>query len=104
MRTHLTVCILVLACIAAAGFAQTPPTGGMGRGPASAPATQSKPAEARTDSSTTTAILKPSGRPELAYTAVAGYLPLKDETEKLRANMFYVSYTAGVTPAVPPVP
>jgi carboxypeptidase C (cathepsin A) len=40
----------------------------------------------------------------MAYTAVAGYLPLKDETDKLRANMFYVAYTAGVTPPVVPTP
>lgn len=75
--------------------------GGAGRGPtATAPAaTQNKPLEARSDTSTTTGVLKSVSGSETPYTAIAGYMPLKDETGKLRANMFYVSYTAGTAPA-----
>jgi carboxypeptidase C (cathepsin A) len=102
MRTCTAALILVMAC-GAAVRGQTAPTVPNGRGAAvSAPATQGKPAEARTDSSVTTGGLRPSGRPEMAYTAVAGYLPLKDETEKLRANMFFTAYTQGVAAATMP--
>ena len=30
------------------------------------------------------------------YTATAGYMPLNDEQGKLRANVFYISYTQGI--------
>jgi carboxypeptidase C (cathepsin A) len=37
------------------------------------------------------------GKP-LAYTATAGYMPMKDESGKLKANVFFISYTKdGVT-------
>ena len=39
-----------------------------------------KPVE-RSDTVTTTGTLKPSGKPEMSYTAVAGYLPLGSQTE-----------------------
>ena len=38
-------------------------------------------------------------RQEIAYTAVAGYMPLKDDHDKLRANIFYTAYTAGTRSA-----
>ena len=76
--------------------------GGRGGGGGGASGASTQPAEPRTDSSTTTGTLRPAGRPEMAYTAVAGYLPLKDEHDKLRANMFYVSYTAGTGPSTAP--
>jgi carboxypeptidase C (cathepsin A) len=46
------------------------------------------------------------GKP-LAYKTVTGYLPLKDDTGKLRANIFFVAYTreagaAATTPATMP--
>ncbi len=71
---------------------------GDGRGGDGSP--QTKPAEPRTDSSTTTGIWKKSAEAggdarEIAYTAVAGYMPLKDDHDKLRANIFYTVYTAG---------
>ena len=46
--------------------------------------------------SVTTGTLAGVGGEQMAYTATTGYLPLKDEKGKLRANVFYVSYTAGV--------
>jgi carboxypeptidase C (cathepsin A) len=59
------------------------------------------PAPARTDSSTTTATWRGADTArDLAYSATAGYLPLKDDHDKVRANIFYVAYTAdggGVT-------
>ena len=37
------------------------------------------------------------GKP-LAYTATAGYMPMKDESGKLKANVFFIAYTKdGVT-------
>ncbi len=70
--------------------------GGAATGPAAA---QAKPLEPRSDSSTTNGVLKSANGSEIPYTAIAGYMPLKDEQGKLRANMFYVSYTSGNGPA-----
>ncbi len=42
------------------------------------------------------------GRP-LRYTATAGYLPMKDEEGKLKANIFFVAYTREGTDARRPV-
>ena len=58
---------------------------------------QTRPVQPRTDTSVTTGVLRPAGRPEMSYTAVAGYMPLKDEQDRLRANIFYVNYSAGTT-------
>jgi carboxypeptidase C (cathepsin A) len=45
--------------------------------------------------SVTTGTLTVGGK-ELAYTATAGYMPLKDESGKPRARIFYTAYTAGM--------
>ncbi|MCL2645743.1 MAG: hypothetical protein FWD61_01915 [Phycisphaerales bacterium] len=45
--------------------------------------------------SVTTGKFTPLNQPEIAYTATAGYMPLKEETGKLRAQMFYIAYTKG---------
>jgi carboxypeptidase C (cathepsin A) len=104
MRSIVPALVLTCAC-GAAVWGQTVPMGG-GRGPGggagTAPAAQVKPLEARTDSSTTTGVLKAAGRGEMGFTAVAGYLPLKDEMGNLRANMFFTAYTKGVAPATGP--
>ena len=44
--------------------------------------------------SVTTGRLNPEGGETLRYTATTGYMPLSDEHGKLRANLFYVAYTA----------
>jgi carboxypeptidase C (cathepsin A) len=75
--------------------------------PASQPAAPgeagSKPAEPRTDTSITTGTVHcaaTASAPErdIPYTATAGYMPLKDDREKLRANIFYTAYTLGSHP------
>jgi carboxypeptidase C (cathepsin A) len=75
-----------------------PAAGGAGRG-GEAP---SKPAEPRNDVSATTGTLhsaplngETGGGREMTYTATAGYMPLKDDHDRLRANIFYTAYTAG---------
>jgi carboxypeptidase C (cathepsin A) len=50
----------------------------------------------------TTAVFAPSGGKEFPYTATAAYMPLKEEAGKTRAKVFYVAYTAGLTPATQP--
>jgi carboxypeptidase C (cathepsin A) len=42
------------------------------------------------------------GKP-LRYTATAGYMPMKDETGKLKANVFYVAYTRDGSPSRRPI-
>jgi carboxypeptidase C (cathepsin A) len=46
--------------------------------------------------STTTGSLTSADGKHLDYTATAGYMPLNDEQGKLRANVFYISYTQGI--------
>jgi carboxypeptidase C (cathepsin A) len=97
--------------IMAGAVALTVPAWGQGRGrgpageaapagrgaPAAAADGAPKPAEPRNDTSITTGAvhLGTDGARELTYTAVAGYMPLKDEQDKLRANIYYTAYTAG---------
>ena len=50
---------------------------------------------------TTGTLTPPSGNP-VPYTAIAGYMPLKEETGKLRARIFYTTYIVGGVAAVPP--
>ncbi|HVS72461.1 MAG TPA: peptidase S10, partial [Phycisphaerae bacterium] len=64
------------------------------RGPAEGPAAQ--PAE---KVSVTLGKLRTANGEELGYTASAGYLALKDEQGKLRANIFYTSYVVPQGPA-----
>ncbi len=89
IRPHLIFAALLLA-VAPLAAQETAPAAGRG-----GPAMPSRPAEPRNDSVVTTGSLKPSGRPEISYTAIAGYMPLKDETDKLRANIFSVTYLTG---------
>jgi carboxypeptidase C (cathepsin A) len=100
MRHHARrgVVLIALAILGGTGFSQTAPAPATGRGggapaPAAPPAAAARPEE-RTDNVVTRGTLKPSGKAEMAYTAVAGYMPLKDETGKLRANIFSVAYVA----------
>jgi carboxypeptidase C (cathepsin A) len=70
-----------------------------GTAPDGTPAQGGRPVDPRNDISITTAtvnVAAPNGatRP-LTYTAVAGYMPLKDEQDKLRANIYYTAYTVG---------
>ena len=101
------ICSLIaLAAVTAsthAGFAQIAAAPATGRGPVPAPATSvGQSAAERSDSVTTTGTLKPAGKGEMTYTAVSGYLPLKDEAGKLRANVFSVAYVAA--PSAAPAP
>jgi carboxypeptidase C (cathepsin A) len=43
------------------------------------------------------------GGKAFAYTSAAGYLPMKDENGKLKANIFYVAYTKDGAPARRPI-
>jgi len=104
-RAGAMVCIL-----AAAGIAwgqETAPTDATQKGPST-----TGPAKAEGDAketpvkpmsdkpSVTTAKLTSVDGKTIEYTATTGYMPLKDEKGKLRANMFYVAYTVGGKPGV----
>jgi carboxypeptidase C (cathepsin A) len=92
MRLKLAMVMVMGAVVSTAVAQETLPAGGRG-----APAAQTRPVEPRNDSVVTSGTLRPSGRPELTYTSIAGYLPLKDESDKLRANVFSVAYLAGAS-------
>ncbi|HYT31973.1 MAG TPA: peptidase S10, partial [Thermoanaerobaculia bacterium] len=53
---------------------------------------EEKPAQPEKPPSVTHHEIKVDGKP-LKYTATAGYLPMKDEEGKLKANIFFVAYT-----------
>jgi carboxypeptidase C (cathepsin A) len=95
---RLAACLLCSGLFTAAAFAQrpevtpTPTPSDEGRPSEKKPgATAEKPPKEEKPSVTRHEI-KIDGKP-LRYTATAGYMPMKDESGKLKANIFYVAYT-----------
>ncbi len=106
MRQQVAVGVMAMALAAALAQGQeTRPAEDAARGArggqAAPPANGALPEKV----SVTLGTLHPAQGPELNYTAAAGYLALKDEQGKLRANMFYTAYVlpeAGAQPATGP--
>ncbi|MEO8192151.1 MAG: peptidase S10 [Acidobacteriota bacterium] len=100
LRTRLT--LPCLAVIAASLLSPLPLAAQAERAPSPTPTATAAddtkaPEKARTPEpreekpSVTHHEIRADGRP-IRYTATAGYMPMKDETGKLKANVFYVSY------------
>ena len=117
MKTRVAIGVLALALLGGFVLGQEVPPQGRGRGggggggggrggaaagaPGAAPATApaGRGGEARSDSSVTHGSIKTADGKTTDYTAVAGYMPLTDEQDRPRANIFYIAYTsdAGAT-------
>jgi len=108
MRTHRPVLglalVIALSLCSAALFAQVRPQPSPTATPSGEKASdpekdkgrdrkpEEKPAQPEKPPSITHHEIKVDGKP-LRYTATAGYLPMKDEEGKLKANIFFVAYT-----------
>ncbi len=96
---RLAAWLLCAGFLVAPAFAQRPPE----PTPTPAPSDEGKPSEKKPGAteekppkeekpSVTRHEIRVDGKP-LRYTATAGYMPMKDESGKLKANIFYVAYT-----------
>jgi carboxypeptidase C (cathepsin A) len=87
--------VALLSSLPARGQAERTPTPEAAAPPAAErekkPA-EEKPASAKEEKPSVTRHEIRTGGAVLRYTATAGYMPMKDESGKLKANIFYVSY------------
>ncbi len=101
MRKKIAVCsLLCFAFLAAALAAQVPPPDKLPvkpSGPAQGPQSTPPPQVVQPGPSVTQHTIRVGGR-MLNYTATAAVMPMKEDSGKLLANMFYIAYTLnGVT-------
>src|SRR6266849_5745244 len=110
MRTHrrdfLSALVIALSLCSTALFAQVRPQPSPTTTPSGEKASEAekdkgrdrkpeeKPAQPEKPPSVTHHEIKVDGK-LLRYTATAGYMPMKDEEGKLKANIFFVAYTKG---------
>ncbi len=97
-RMAVVLSLVVMCGVTQPGFAQEAGPRVAGPRPREAAATQESNATAVGEGakeSVTTGTLNPAEGAPISYTATAGYMPLKTEQGKLRANIFYIGYVEG---------
>jgi carboxypeptidase C (cathepsin A) len=95
VRNRLLTILIVCVWLTCGGLALAAPPA-----PSTAPAEGGPKGEPTDKLAVTTHQITINGAP-FKYTATAGYMPLKDETGKLRANIFFIAYTKSPPLEVP---